>query len=179
MRFGFGKYEGKTVTRVMVDDPLYIGWCLRKLRWPDVLDRIKSARRSFDAKPFVVNCRGHDKCGNKATRITLYASTDGGVNLEPYYWCDECDPCSLGASPHKLTVLRTYSELVNWAHVHEVSRAGTRKLVRKVTRAKGAPKKLTQGALDELFWGRGGREAYWYSLGRKAAAEIRAAEGLM
>lgn len=102
--------------------------------------------RVFDSKPFVCKCTNAN-CSKRATRCTVYRG-----NSDPYYWCDDCDPCSLGASEWKIQAVRTYEEAIDHVTISCNGRKrDLRDIIRKLATAKGLPIKANAGQIAAFF----------------------------
>lgn len=134
----FGKHRGKSVERVVLYEPDYALWALGQeatsVGFDELQDEIRRLIRDFDNKPFTQVCMGDD-CENTATRGTTY---DGSNSL--FWWCDECSPTQLGASPDKLRVVRTYFDVATYrsSRRNTIPAYWSRRVL-AMARAKGLP----------------------------------------
>lgn len=150
MSITFGKYRGRSVAEVVLKDPSYIVWMLREGDPGETLAKVCEEARHliaiFNGKPIAKKCGG-DGCNDTATHLTVY-----GGNVNTRFWCDNCDPYSAGASPGKLSVVRTYGDAIQ----HVDWSCGGRKafyevLIRTLAQAKGLPERATAKRIGEFF----------------------------
>jgi len=138
MLLDFGKHAGKTTQFVFLKTPDFALWA----REQDARGKLAQAVTAFgrheaalNAKAFVTRCRG---CQAPATRGSYYNGTTDGL-----WWCDDCDPYSLGALDGKLSIVRTFNHAMQ--HVQwtcSAPRQAYREIVKDLSQAKGAPKRL-------------------------------------
>lgn len=140
MDMGFGKYKGKAVAWVLLEDPQYFDWMGNNGMSgnPEYIFAMQLIN-IFDSKPFI-NARCNGRCGgqNPVTRLTLYAGIYNGA----YWFCDECDPYDSGANPGKLTPIRTLSHAIGYRDSD---------LIKAMAIAKGVPQRKTKKALKDFF----------------------------
>lgn len=102
----FGKHRGESVEALVLREPRYVAWMLSTTDPTGALVQVGAEARRligvFNRKPFTERC-SHKGCDAVAALGTVYRS-----NVQLVCWCDQCDPCSAGADPGKLTVIRTY-----------------------------------------------------------------------
>lgn len=140
MRMSFGKYRDKTVAYILLTDYEYFLWMHNQnmSNKPEYKEALRLLN-ILDKKPFIVRCY---HCKDKiATQFSLY---DGGV-AEPYFFCDECDPYSMGAMRGKLS---SYRSIMN---VRCLYKGYLNTLIKMVAQAKGCPKRKTEEALNQYF----------------------------
>jgi hypothetical protein len=145
MMIAFGKHAGKSLEYLILRQPDYVMWMLDQKAatdwFADAKRELRTLIASFDQKPMVIEC--YADCGNCATR----GSVGRGFTL-PYWWCDACDPCQLGASPSSLVIIRTYLDVVGYVAMRcGGRRADLRKLIRELAHAKGLP---TRAGRDDV-----------------------------
>jgi len=147
MRMPFGEHEEKLLESLVLREPRYVYGLLRD---EDVPARIqKEATRLiavFDAKPYLTDCTS-EECINDVTRFTVY-----GWNLSPQFWCDECDPYSLGARSGKIQEIATYDDAVMHAMFHcNNSLKDLKTLIRIMAGAKGLSGRIGEKQAEEFF----------------------------
>ena len=147
----FGKHEDKSVELVVLKFPDYVEWMRTRKEKPGrlrgALADAKELIERFDNKPFVVKCNGY-KCRNVATRCSLYKD----YVVDPHWWCDECDPYSLGAQPGRLALLSKYFQAIRHVEMHCGGvRSTCRKLIIELARAKGLPKRAMEKQAQEFL----------------------------
>lgn len=136
-----GKHRGKSVEEVVLKDPSYIAWMLSQADPSEALaqacDEARQLIGTFNGKPFVKKCSG-DGCDEMATRCTVY-----GPNVNPWYWCDKCDPYAAGATRGNLSEIRTYWDAIQHVNFHGDGRKSSLEvLIRNLARAKGLPDRV-------------------------------------
>jgi len=91
MKITFGKYKGKTVEYLMINQPDYIKWILIEHEPSGDLattqKQVSKLIRKFDKKPFIGKSCSSSNCNNSATKFTICKS-----NLNPHWWCNSCEP---------------------------------------------------------------------------------------
>ena len=146
MKLTFGKHKGKSVEIVVLKEPEYAMWILRKERAGEPLAHIrKEVRRLinvFDSKPFTCKCYGCH--GNTATRFSLAHPSPSA-----YWWCDECNPRSMGCDG-PLSVGQTYQQAMQYAELC-LGKDHTKGLMRDLAEAKGLPKRVGEKQAEEFF----------------------------
>jgi len=146
MRFKSGNHEGETTEEVLLKHPNFAQWTIE--RYPESPRGQAFIRLSqeFDEKPFTADC--HEKCGLKATRATACRDSSG-----LYFWCDECDPFSTGARQVAVIyVIYTLSELLRHVDSNaDGNRALKRRIVRRLAKAKGLPKRVGEEEALNFF----------------------------
>jgi hypothetical protein len=136
MRFQSGKHPGKTTEEVLLKFPDWAFWNVNNYPDSKHSKEFETLGRKFAAKPFTKRC--HGGCGKLATRGTAYA---GSPNL--MFWCNNCSPTQRGASGSKLTVVRTFDDVIRHiGHTANGNRAYSRNIVRQLAEAKGLPKRV-------------------------------------
>ena len=107
----FGKYYGRSVEWLIVEDPAYVDWLLGcpspRGRMRLVCDEARRLIASFDSKPILVQCEGKD-CNALATRLIMCC----GVT-RPTYLCLTCNPRN-PMLPSSLADIRTYQEAIQF-----------------------------------------------------------------
>ncbi|AZU64411.1 hypothetical protein [Neobacillus mesonae] len=141
MNFSFGKYKGKPVAWVVIEDPDYISWFIRqemkhRKEYGFSIEIIKR----FDEIPFSnASCCARYHCQNPVEYLCLYDLEYSGEN----WVCDYCDPWSLWVRENKLTTVNKYEETIGLRN-----RA---KIIKAFARAKGLPERITEKGLREFF----------------------------
>jgi len=152
MKITFGKYIGKAMEMLVLKVPEYVAWMLEQHAAPSsqmakAQDEAKRLIIKFDDKPFMKKCSGKN-CNETATRCTVY---DANV-LNPYWWCENCNPYQSGAAPGKLQVLTTYCQAIS----HVENYYGNRKsdyqsIIRSMAEAKGLPRRVGDAQSTKFF----------------------------
>lgn len=150
MLLTFGKHQGSTVAEIVLKESDYLIWMLGQQNpTGPMAQACAEARRLiaiFDDKPFLHQCMGHD-CDAQATRITVY-----GQNIQPVYWCDACDPYSMGAASGKIQAIKRYCDAVQ--HVSfwcQGRKSDLKELIRSMARAKGLPARVGVQQAEAFF----------------------------
>jgi hypothetical protein len=146
----FGKHIGMSVERLVLTQPDYVAWMLGQEGATGQLSaaRREAARliRRFDQKPFIEPCRAPG-CGNVATRGSVYV---GSVRL--VWWCESCAPDQLGASPSKLSIIRTYLDAVSYVNMCcGGNKQALKVLIKELDRAKGLPERVSEPQAVAFF----------------------------
>jgi hypothetical protein len=134
MRFQSGKHAGKTLDEVLLKQPDFAQWYIRKYPDAPAAKEFDRLMRKFDAKPFTKKCR----CGKPATGASTYQNSPSLM-----FWCDECPPHSSGAERGKVaavTSIRGVLGHIDWTA--DGYRAWKRDIVRKLAEGKGLPKRV-------------------------------------
>lgn len=150
MKITFGKHKGKTVERLVLQEPGYINWLLRQEalgKMSEVQLHAQNLVSMFDMKQITATCSASG-CNRPAVLCTVYS---GNVH-QIQWWCDQCNPCQLGASASKVQIVRTYKD----AELHVDGYCRRRKsalqtLVKEIAEAKGLPGRVTEKAADAFF----------------------------
>ena len=138
MIVSFGKHQGRSVEELVLREADYLVfgmWRESDSEW-DILQVCKRASQliaAFDGKPFVKPCSNPD-CRRRVTRFTVY-----GPNIQPFFWCDHCNPYSMGASRGKIQELRTYADAVLHVQLWCPGRRTMKPFIRSLATAKGLP----------------------------------------
>lgn len=130
-----GKYEGRETQYVLLRMPDWANWMIANHPANPICRQFSRHVTALDAKPFQRPCRF---CGKPAVLATAYRS-----NTDLEFWCGSCDPYGGGATPGKLTVIRTYRDAV--MHVESTcsgSRTDIRAITKALAEAKGAPSRI-------------------------------------
>jgi len=148
----FGKkHNGKSVELVMLRDPSYIKWML-SLSNPSgsikkAIGHVKTLQMKFDAKPYLGKTCWNKLCKNPVTKLTVYHD-----NLDPYWWCDTCDPYDAGANPGKLQSPDDYDlALLHVDHFCSNRKSDYLDLIKTIAEAKGLPKRVGENAAQQFF----------------------------
>ena len=149
-----GKHKGKSTDITFLKFPDYCVWALYQDNpsgglIPVVRDVRRRLIPKFNAKPFHKTCRGDagKGCGKIATRAVVYQN-----NLDPTWWCDDCNEYSYGALPGKLQEIRTFKDIVNHVETYCGGKRGDyREFVLNIARAKGLPKRVGQAQAQAFF----------------------------
>ncbi len=144
MEMSFGRYRGKPVAWVMIEDIGYFKWMKSQQMTdkPEYKFLLKLVSK-FDSKPFSEErCCGSCKGKNTVTRLSLHSNKYNGLNL---WWCDKCDPYESGATKGSLNTISKVSDIVRM-------RKDERNILMKLfASAKGVPKTKTKKALGNFF----------------------------
>lgn len=139
MVINFGEHKGKDklVETVILKEPALIMWILNKKDADGPLVHIRKEVlrliKIFDSKPFIKKCVGCH--GRLATRFSL-----AHPSSPAYWWCDVCNPCSMGCDSH-LTVGRTYENALQYAKLFPHS-FDLKCFIKEFAEAKGLPRKV-------------------------------------
>lgn len=156
MLVGFGKHAALDVRKLLIRDPSYVQWVLEQPqstgRLAALAVKVRQCIDVFDAKPFVLGCMGTERgvrCARTVTRGTAYCSS-AGFNGNMHFWCDECDPCQLGAAASLLDV-RSYTDAIAVASRYGGTKSDSASVVKSLARSKGMSKRITADALSSFF----------------------------
>ena len=150
MIINIGKHKGKIVELVTLKDPSYVEWVLSQHSASGSLADIKEYMidliEIFDKKPIIRQCKSG--CGKMATRFTFYK--DNVVN--PYVWCDECDPREFVLEGKNSTIISTYREALNYVDFEAGGVKSAKKaIIRTIALLKGLPKRVGEDEAEEFF----------------------------
>jgi hypothetical protein len=151
MTITFGKYRGKSVEWLVLKAPDYLKWILEQ---PDSTCNLASVKTEalrlislFDAKQITKPCLGSN-CSKAAIQFTAYQGNPYLI----YAWCDTCDPYQQGASPGKLTFIKTYRDALNYVKRDGGGRSSDYKgAIKKIAMAKGLPARSSEAQMKEFF----------------------------
>lgn len=131
-----GSNQGKSTQELVLKQPDWVQFFLGKNKSGKVAAELRGHIVALDSKDFVETC---SRCNATATRMSLYARNA----LLPYFWCEDCDPYSMGANKGKLTMVRTYTQAVRFVdNSCQSRRTDKRALIRSLAEAKGLPKRV-------------------------------------
>lgn len=141
MNMTFGKYSGKPVAWVLLQDSSYFSWMRaqgmdKRREYIFALDLVKR----LDKMPFVnARCHGSKGCSNEVSQLTLYKGQFNGA----YWFCEECDPYNMGAVSGALSSVRTVASILQHSQASDILKA--------MFKAKGGPERKTEAALKKFF----------------------------
>lgn len=153
MKINFGKHSGKSLEILILKDPSYIKWILAQTSPKGEMAVIKTHAKKliaiFDAKPITnKNCWAFRECHNKATKLTVYRD-----NIDPYWWCDTCDPYQTGANPGKLqSPVHYVSALEHVEAFCSDKKSSHSKIIKTIARAKGLPMRVGEAQAQKFFY---------------------------
>lgn len=141
MDMSFGKYEGKSVAWVFLEDSQYFTWMdSNGQSWRPEFTFAIQLVAAFDAIPLnSVKCHGDCRGHNPVTRLALY---DGNYNGQ-YWFCDKCDPYTNGAISGKLAFISKLSQVIGYKD--------SQSIIKAMAIAKGVPQRKTSKALKDFF----------------------------
>lgn len=149
----FGKHSGKSVELLMLKEPSYIKWVLEQKSPTGSMANIKShiehLIQVFDTKPFMGKNCWSKACQKQATKFTVYLD-----NLDPHWWCSECNPYQTGANSGKLQSPIDYRSAL--FHVELFCRNKTsdyRDIIKMISQAKGLPIRVGEPQAAKFFQG--------------------------
>jgi hypothetical protein len=145
MKLKFGKHEGKNTEQILLSDPDFVIW-MRSNRPNDVVTSVCNGHiATLDKKKLIRNCGG---CGAPATRVSVYRENASGFE----YWCDDCNPYSLGAHEGTLSIVRTFDDAMRHIDWTCSGRKADRKtIIRKLAEAKGLASKAKAPEVVAFF----------------------------
>lgn len=149
MKLNFGKHQGSSVAEIFFKDPGYIRWLMNTTATGQMLAAQKVARElvgKFDSKPIDRSCHAVG-CGKGASRASIYRDS-----LDPFWWCETCDPSQAGASDGKIQIIRTFEEAL--AHVEyycKGKKSDEILAIKFLARGKGLPTRITASARAAFF----------------------------
>jgi|WetSurMetagenome_2_1015567.scaffolds.fasta_scaffold39614_2 hypothetical protein len=150
----FKKFKGKHIENIMITHPGYIDWLLREEindKFGYIIDHINYCIQRFDNRPYTIQCFGTnmttgERCEKPISRLSLYSD-----NLEPYFWCSDCDPYQTGAMK-ALTIVRNYKEALDFIHNFcGNSNPDFQFLIEKISNAKGLTGRRTNEKILSFF----------------------------
>ena len=150
MEVTFGKHKGSSVEFLVLKQADYVTWLLEQTDAYGALQRVRKHAKglilSFDAKRVLKKCYG--RCDKVATYCTVYSDNV----LQPYWWCDTCDPYQSGASRGKLHPIRAYEDALGHASLYcRGRRDDYRELILEIARAKGLPDRVGEAQARAFF----------------------------
>ncbi len=153
MQVTFGKHAGKSVELLMLKEPSYIKWILDQQSPTGSMAKVKSHIQKlvqvFDKKPFTGKQCWAKTCKKLATRFTIYLD-----NLDPYWWCNACDPYQTGANSGKLQSPIDYRSALQ--HVEMFCRnrkSDYTDIIKMISQAKGLPGRVGEVQAQKYFHG--------------------------
>lgn len=150
MLMNFGDFSDKAVEWVMLREPSYVNWMLSVSNPYGQMKRIRDVIvttliPNFDSKHPLEACF---RC--KANLATYATGYEGNATLI-YWWCEDCDPRSLGANPGKLVGIRKYEHVLEFAQRCGGAKGDYKKAMKRFSEGIGAPKRLTESAAEKFF----------------------------
>ena len=146
-----GKNKGKPLELVALKDPCFIQDVISSnAKGREQMALRAEARRLvdvFNRRTFGVRCHGRD-CDRTATRCSIYKSDV----FNPLWWCDSCDPYQYGAGQHRIQIVRTYQDILDFALPFDDPEVA-KDLIRVVAKAKGLSPRLGKIQADIFFNG--------------------------
>jgi hypothetical protein len=148
----FGRHKGMSLEVLVLQHPDYAAWMLFKESANCMLAEARGEARRliqiFDERPFVAGCQGQDPdCDRPATRGSVYKGTTG-----TFWWCDECDPYQMGASPRKLEIVRSYTDVIYFVEAFcDASKNALKALISEMAEAKGLPTRVDENQAAAFF----------------------------
>ena len=150
MRMTFGRHKGKTLEIIALKDPEFIRDLLAsEAKGKDQIRLRAEASQlldTFDRRAFQVRCVGSG-CNQPASRCTIYKSDV----LNPWWWCDACDPKQYGIGPDRIRIVRTYQDALDFCEPFGDPTVA-RDIIRVLAEAKGLPG-LKEAHADIFFNG--------------------------
>ncbi|MFC1956325.1 hypothetical protein ACFLWZ_07435 [Chloroflexota bacterium] len=147
MKMGFGKFMDSTVEYVVLKEPKYIDWMLKKKSKPGSdLEQAKiEVERlivKFDQKPFLKKCMG-EGCNKAATRCTAAIGAVSSYWVPPFWWCEKSDPYQSGTPSRSLRVLKTYKKVLSYIETYcGGSKGDYQSAIKDMTQAKVRSKRV-------------------------------------
>ena len=139
MDFTFGKYNGKAIAWVLLEDPAYLKWLCESTSRDNEIEFVEYLIEQFNQRPLQTKCRIID-CNSLATHFTLYNSTYTGS----YWFCSECDPYHMGALCDTLTIHSL--EHLSLSFLSQFPR-----MIQELYYAKGGQQRKTKSSLKKFF----------------------------
>jgi hypothetical protein len=148
MLITFGKHNRKSTELVILKVPDYVKWVLdnREPSGPLLAVQKDFIRLIgiFDSKPLQNKCF---KCKEPATKFSFYQG-----NIDPYYWCDKCDPYFQGAMPGKLSIVTSYRQALNFVvSTCQGRESDFKDIIRNISVAKGLQGKISEKLAQSFF----------------------------
>jgi len=149
----FGKHAGKSVELLMLKEASYIKWVLEQQSPTGAMTKVKAhilrLIENFDAKPFVGKQCWSKSCGKEVTRLTVYLD-----NIDPYWWCDTCDPYQTGAISGKLQLPVDYISALQHVELYCRNRKSDyTAIIKMIAQAKGLPGRVGEAQVQKFFHG--------------------------
>lgn len=147
-------HKGKLIETVIIRYPDFINWfdgLEHHSGFQSLYDYIDECIEIFDNKPYTISCKGKvngDPCLRPPTYASVYRRT-----ADPVFWCDECNPCQLGATEEKLSRVSSYREALNHVTAQAQTRENYRLIIRRMAEAKGLTGKRTDEKILHFFYG--------------------------
>jgi hypothetical protein len=154
MDITFGKRNiGKSVEIVMLNDPIHIKWVFDQRSPTGPLVGMKNhalkLEQIFDNKPFVEKKCAGDLCSRPATRFTVYQD-----NINPHWWCEDCDEYQHSAPRGKLISLSNYRSALKYVERYCRNRKSDYKqIIRVMAQGKGLPPRVGEKQAQIFFHG--------------------------
>ena len=153
MRMTSGRHKGKTLELIALKAPDFIQDLLlsepRNEKQRCIQAEATRLVDTFNRRAFCVSCVGRD-CGRLALRCTIFKSDV----LNPWWWCDTCDPWQFGAGRDRIQIVRTYQDALDFSGAFDDPKV-TRDLILTLAEAKGllASWRLSECQADIFFNG--------------------------
>ena len=153
MRMTSGRHKGETLELIALVAPDFIRDLLssepRSVKQRRVQAEARRLVDAFNRRAFCVPCVGRD-CGRLASRCTICKSDV----LNPWWWCDACDPRQYGVGQDRIQIVRTYQDVLAFSAAFDDPNV-TRDLILTLAEAKGllVPSRLREVQADIFFNG--------------------------
>ena len=153
MQVTIGKHAGKSVELLMLKEPNYINWVLDEQSPTGDLANIKrhvqQLIKILDTKAFTKNQCWSKSCKKKATKFTVYAD-----NLDPYWWCNTCDPYQTGSNSGKLQSPVKYQSALQHAKlICRNRKSDYTDIIKMISQGKGLPGRVGEAQAQKFFHG--------------------------
>ena len=103
----------------------------------------------FNEKPFVGKKCSASLCEGIVTGFTVYMD-----NLDPYWWCDTCDPYQTGAVSGRLQTPIGYNSALRHVELYCQNRkSDCGDIIKMISRAKGLPNRVGDAQAQKFFYG--------------------------
>lgn len=110
---------------------------------------IQQLIKIFDAKPFTGKQCWDKSCSKAVTRFTVYFD-----NIEPYWWCESCDPYQSGANSGKLQLpIGYFSALQHVELFCRSKKSDYADIIKTISQAKGLPARVGEAQAQQFFHG--------------------------
>jgi len=135
---------------VVLKEPDYAAWVSNQAEATGMLaearEEVCRLIQIFNEKPIVERCLGMD-CTKCATRATVYQGA-----MRPHWWCEKCNPYSLGAFDGKLMIIGSYEHAICYVSMFcRGCKYASKSLIRGLAQGKGLPERVGENQAAAFF----------------------------
>lgn len=140
-----GPKSGKSTQEITLKEPDWAWFFVNKNAEGKIAESFIRHIVNLNKKPFIEKCHS---CKKDANRLVAYAGNAESVT----FWCDKCDPYTLGSRRGMLRDIRKFSEAMKFVELTcKNRRADKRIIIKKLAQAKGLPARVSKDKAIEFL----------------------------